>query len=293
MQQDKKEKNKKINLDIFFKELLLFFFAIILGMGTAFKLNNVLELQEIEVSPINLWYFILYFIVGTILILLISFFMKSAPRKGKIFKGLFIFAIFWGGLIVLDTWLGSYFLLFGDVLSLFLILFLIFIWIKKQSILIHNICIVLGIAGMGATLGLRMETETVAILLFIFAIYDFIAVYKTKHMVKMAKEMIKHKAILGIIVPKKGLGFGGELKNVKQGGKFLVLGGGDIAFPLIFCVSLISENIYHSFLVFFFSLIGLFFSYFIFFKQKKQKPIPALPPIAAFSILGYLITFFL
>ncbi len=291
MQRSKKEKKSKIQLELFFRESLLFFITIILGIGTAFKLSNVLKAEKIQVAPVNLWHFILYFVVGTVLILLVSFFMKSTPRKGKIFKGLFIFAIFWGGLTTLDVWLGSYFLLVGDALALFLISFLILLWLKKQSVFVHNLCIIIGIAGMGAMLGLRMNPETVAVLLLVFAVYDFIAVYKTKHMVKMAKEMIAHKAILGLIVPKKGASFNGELKDVKTGGNFLVLGGGDIAFPLIFCVSLIPESIYFSLLVLLFSVIGLFFSYFIFLKQKEQKPIPALPPIAVFSVLGYLITF--
>ena len=41
-----------------------------------------------------------------------------------------------------------------------------------------------------------------------------------------------------------------------------------------------------------FSLIGLFLSFYIFASQKVRQPIPALPPIALFSIIGYIITRF-
>jgi presenilin-like A22 family membrane protease len=282
-----KDKKNKIEIEVFFWESLLFFFAILLGVSTAFKLSDSLKIQNIKASPISIWQFITYFIIGTVLVLIIPLLIKSKPRKGKIFKGLFVFAIFWGGIMTLDVWLGDYF--FGSLLALFLIFSLIILWFKKPSVLIHNICVILGIAGVGSVLGLRVEPKIISVLLLVFAVYDFIAVYKTKHMVKMAKEMIEHKAILGLIIPKRRADFRGELKEIKAGGKFLVLGGGDIVFPLLLCVSVIPD-IFSSFFIALFSVIGLFFSYFIFFKQKEQKPIPALPPIAVFSVLGYLIT---
>ena len=44
------------------------------------------------------------------------------------------------------------------------------------------------------------------------------------------------------------------------------------------------------YMVAFFSLLGLLASFWIFFQQKERRAIPALPPIALFSILGYLIS---
>jgi len=70
----------------------------------------------------------------------------------------------------------------------------------------------------------------------------------------------------------------------------LVLGGGDIIFPLILCSSLIPQGIANSLIVGLFALVGLFVSFLFFIGQKTRKPIPALPPIALFSIIGYLIT---
>ena len=172
-------------------------------------------------------------------------------------------------------------------------IFLIIVWLKKGSVLVHNLCIIFGIAGVGASLGLRLDPLMVAVLLIAFSVYDYIAVYKTKHMVKMAKEMIEHQAILAIIIPQKLADFKGKLEGVKAGGKFMVLGGGDIAFPLLLCASLVRQGIIPSLVVAVFSIFGLFLSFLIFTKQKTRKPIPALPPIALFSILGFLITLLL
>lgn len=106
----------------------------------------------------------------------------------------------------------------------------------------------------------------------------------------MAKEMIEAKAILGIILPPKIAEFQAPLKDVKMGGKFVILGGGDIVFPLLLVTSLVPYGILKSLIVAIFALFGLFISFWIFISQKTRQPIPALPPIALFSIIGYLIT---
>ena len=192
-------------------------------------------------------------------------------------------AVSLGGLLFLETWLPEH-------LSLIFVFVLIFWWLKKPSVLIQDLLIVLGIAGTGSILGLSLNPLMVIALLIIFSIYDFIAVYKTKHMVRMAKAMLESRAILALVIPPNIFGFRESLEKIQPGGKFLILGGGDIAFPLIFSVSLIPSGILHSFIVALFSLIGLFASFWFFTKQKERKPIPALPPIALFSIIGYLIT---
>jgi presenilin-like A22 family membrane protease len=109
-------------------------------------------------------------------------------------------------------------------------------------------------------------------------------------MVKMAKDMIEAGTILGLVFPFEPVGFLKSTNEVKPGeGKFLILGGGDVAFPLIFSVSLIKIGIWKSFLVAFFSLLGLFANFLLFIFQKERKAIPALPLISLFSIIGYLI----
>ena len=301
MAENQNFQNKKINSGFFIWEVFLFSLTLFLGIATAFRVVGFmggyrgpesslpLESSPSYISPINPWQFIFSFILGTFLILAILFFIKSKPIKGIILKGLFIFVIFWGILLTLDIWLESFFSFPGAVFSVFLSFCLIFLLLRKPSVLIHNICMILGISGVGAILGLRINPEVMVLFLIIFSVYDFIAVYKTKHMVAMAKEMVEHKAILAFIVPPEISGFKGDIKEVKPGGKFLILGGGDIAFPLMLCSSLVSRDIISSLIVAFFSIVGLFFSFFIFINQKERKAIPALPPIALFCILGYLI----
>ena len=98
---------------------------------------------------------------------------------------------------------------------------------------------------------------------------------------------------MGIIVPQKLKDFTVGINQVKPGGKFMVLGGGDIIFPLIFSVSMLETGFLPALIVALFSILGLIASLMIFMFQKEKKPIPALPPIALFSIIGYIITLIL
>jgi len=272
---------------IFAIEAFLFCLTLGLGIATAFKINNPpLNFsggQKVILPQISFWKFIFYFLSATLLIFLISYFLKFKKGKGVFFKGIFILATFWGGALLLSVWMS-------DLLALILIGILIFWWLKKPSILIQDLCLILGIAGVGSILGLSLAPQIVVLLLVTFSIYDFIAVYKTKHMVKMAKEMIESKAILALVVPPNILGLRASLEEIKPGGKFLILGGGDIIFPLLLCVSLVPQGILSPLIVAIFSLIGLFTGFYFFISQKVRQPIPALPPIAVFSIIGFLIT---
>ena len=276
-----------MNWKIFIIEAFLFCLTLGSGIAAAFRINNPPPNfgggQKVNIPQISFPQFILNFLLATLFILLILRFVKFEKEKGTIFKILFILAVLLGGLLFLETWLPEH-------LSLIFIFVLIFWWLKKPSVLIQDLLIILGIAGTGSILGLSLNPLMVILLLVIFSIYDFIAVYKTKHMVRMAKAMLESRAILALVIPPNIFGFRESLEKIQPGGKFLILGGGDIAFPLIFSVSLIPSGILHSFIVALFSLIGLFASFWFFTKQKERKPIPALPPIALFSIIGYLIT---
>lgn len=269
--------------NIFLFEIGFFILVQIFGIFSALKISEILRLEKIPLKPVSLWDFIFGFTIATLLILLLIKFLKFKTGKPFLFKGFFILAISFGSFIFFSLWLG-------DIYALIFLLILIFLWLKYSNILVHNFLLCSAMVGIGSIFGLRLEPLMVVMLLILFSIYDIIAVYKTKHMIKMAKEMIKAGAILGLIFPQRISDFKGNLKEVMPGGKFLVLGGGDIIFPLILCASLISQGIFNSLIVALFATIGLAFSFYFFISQKIRRPIPALPPIALFSIIGFLIT---
>lgn len=271
---------------IFTLEAFLFSLTLGLGIATASKIGKFLEQERITPPKISLFGFIFYFLLVTLVIFFLSHLFRFRKNKTLVFKTLFALAIFSGGITVLSAWLP-------DTISLILITFLLLWWFKKPSIFIQDLLIILGVAGAGSLIGLALSPSMVVLLLILFSIYDFIAVYKTKHMIKMVKEMVESQAILALVVPPDISGFKESIKEVRPGGKFLILGGGDMVFPLLFSVSLVPFGSIKALVVALFSLIGLFFSFFFFISQKRRQPIPALPPIALFSIIGYWITLFI
>jgi len=268
---------------VFFWEAFLFSLTLGLGIAAAFRINQILEIEKIILPQISFWRFILSFLLATLFIFLIIRFLKFRKEKGTIFKIIFVLAVALGGLLFLENWLP-------EPIPLIIIASLIFWWWKKPLILNQDVLMIFGLAGVGSTLGLALQPLMVTALLIIFSIYDYIAVYKTKHMIKMAKEMIEQKTILALVIPPSLSEFQAGLGEIKPGGRFLILGGGDIVFPLLLCASLIPIGILNSIIVAIFALIGLLASFWFFISQKIRQPIPALPPIALFSIIGFLIT---
>ncbi len=269
-------------------EVLLFSFTLGFGLFAGLRVNDFAEQRIIFLPQFSFWQFIFQFILAVAFLFFILFIIKQKKKKRVIYKSLFILAVWWGGAITLNLWLNS-------LLALILMGLLVFWWYKQPLVLNHNICLILGLVGTGSILGLSLDPWTIVLLLVIFSIYDFIAVYKTKHMVKMAREMIEHKAVLALIIPQRISGLGKQLESVKNDSQavkreFLILGGGDVVFPMIFCVSLIPQGITDSLIVAVFALLGLLASFWIFIRQENRKPIPALPPIALFSLIGFLIT---
>lgn len=280
-------KKKRVNiLGALILEIVIFCVVLFLGLFSAIEAKKIIAEENIEISKIGFEGFLSYFILATLVILLIIYIPKIKKYQAKIYKFFFIFSSAFGALTVLSVFLP-------DMFSIPLIILLFIFWFKLRNILIHDILIILALAGLGYFFGLAVEPKTVILLLVVLSFYDFIAVYKTKHMLKMAGSMLKSGVIMGIIVPQKLKDFTAGINQVKPGGKFTVLGGGDIIFPLMFSVSMLETGFFPALIVAIFSMLGLVASLIIFMLQKEKKPIPALPPIALFSIIGYIITSFI
>jgi len=280
------DKEKKFNLQTLFFESVFYFLTLGVGIYSTLKLRKVFEEEEIVMQEPSLWRVLVSFGIITLIIVAISYFKKLKKSRKVVFRGAFIVAVFWGSLFLLSLYLPFWPLLI-------LVVGLIGLWMISPKIWLHDLLIIFGLAGAGTAMGVSFSPLSIVILLLIFSVYDVIAVYKTKHMVKMAKEMIGANAIIGFVVPKRLKGFKEDLKKVKPGGQFMIIGGGDIVFPLVFCASLTNVGLTETLIVLIFSYFGLLVSYITFTSQKIKKAIPALPPIALLSILGYLLTLFI
>lgn len=266
--------------------MLVFLFSLTLGLGilVSLKLYEFLKIEGLEAVSISFSQFLSNFVLALFLVGVVFLFGRKFEKGKKyLLKGLFLIATGLGSLVSLGVFIGDS--------SIVLVLAIALWWLIKPNVFIHDTLVILGMAGAGSLLGTRLGPETVVLLLIVFSIYDYIAVYKTKHMVIMAKEMVKEGAILGLVLPQTLSDFKASLKEVVPGkGRFFVLGGGDVVFPLTLCSSVLTRGLEDALVVAVFALAGLFTSFVIFSRQQTRQPIPALPPIALFSIIGYLLT---
>jgi presenilin-like A22 family membrane protease len=77
-----------------------------------------------------------------------------------------------------------------------------------------------------------------------------------------------------------------RLSAVKPGEGFFFLGTGDIALPAIFVASALRQGPVPAFGAVVGSVVGLLFTD-LFFAIGRKRPMPALPPIAVGTMLGF------
>ena len=279
------EKTFEQSKKVFAWEALLFLITLFLGVLNGYRITRVIDFELVKAGQSDLLHLAVYFIVGTAVLAALSS-SNFKRTRGVVFKALFLLAVGTGALLLFQFWIPVYW-------SLLIMIGLIVLWSYFHSVVIHDLLVMLGIAGAGSWLGLSFTPQLVVLLLVAFSIYDFIAVYKTKHMVKMAKAMVESNAIVGLIIPSNTKNFTKDISDVQPGGKFLIVGGGDVVFPLILCVSFVPVSMIKALIMIGFSLLGLGFSFWVFTSQKIKKPIPALPPITLGAVIGYLVVAFL
>jgi presenilin-like A22 family membrane protease len=152
-------------------------------------------------------------------------------------------------------------------------------------------------AGAAAIFGISLQVLPVLILLALLAIYDAIAVYKTKHMITLAEGVIETKSPILFVIPKRtdysfireGFSMGGSAER----GAY-IMGMGDLIMPTILVVS---ANVYLKAPIFGLltvpaigAIIGsvagmaLLLSF-----VNSGRPQAGLPPLNGGTIIGFLI----
>ncbi len=146
---------------------------------------------------------------------------------------------------------------------------LIFAILKQLFHGLKNLAAILSSAGAGAVFGFTFGFMTALFFLFILAIYDYISVFKTKHMVTMANEIVERDMAFTISAEK-------TLPNGKK--SRLDLGTGDLSLPIMVEVAAYSISPVLAIASFFGATAGTLFV--LYMAWKEHKVLPALPPIA-------------
>jgi presenilin-like A22 family membrane protease len=169
-------------------------------------------------------------------------------------------------------------------------------------------------AGIIAILGISLGILPLFILMIALAIYDAIAVYKTKHMIDLADAVTEKRLPVVLVVPRtKNYSFRKQKslkKTIQTKGKreAMFMGLGDVVFPGSLVISAMTflghkitigdqifwEPTLQSFGVALTTLIGAIVGYSVLMKYvMKGRPQAGLPLLNSGAILGFAVGYFL
>lgn len=160
-------------------------------------------------------------------------------------------------------------------------------------LLIHNLAMVVSIAGISTLVGLSVTPTMAAFLLAILSFYDIYAVYHTKHMVRIAERMMAAGAVFGFLIPRKWHDFFSRQSQGQIMPRVMVLGSGDIGLPLVLASSAATLSMNAAIIIAVFASGGLGITHWLFTSQRKQAAMAALPPVAMAAIIGYVVAILL
>jgi presenilin-like A22 family membrane protease len=275
--------------------LLLFLFAQFIGLFVIYHNIDIAKSEETGVTkfkqlpigerpPVDEGFsflpVIIAILIGTgFLFLLIKF------KLMFIWKLWFLLAVVFALGIVLGTF-------FNTIIALALAL-AIGIWkIFRPNVFIHNITELFIYGGLAVVFVPLFNILSVVFLLILISAYDAYAVWKSKHMIKLAKSQTEAKVFAGLFIPYRvGKPVRKKItKKVSKSNKKMVkvktaiLGGGDIGFPLIFAGVIMKElGVWQSLIIPLGAFLGLAF---LLYKGKENKFYPAMPFISGGCFLA-------
>jgi len=262
----------------------LFLVTQVLGVTVAVNYIGAIQSGEIEQTGIvtenpndveNAIFLFVYILFFTGVFLLMLKFFKGG-RFLKVLETIVVFSTSW---IVFDVFVPAT----GLVLALLLTATRVML---PKNVALRNVSSVIAVAGVGALIGISLGVLPILLFIVLLAIYDFIAVFKTKHMITLAKGITKKNLAFTFALPSK------ELKHQFE------LGTGDMVIPLAFAVSVMSASalggtafpnyLVPGALILFASLAGLIWTI-DYVGRHVGTALPALPPQTVLMLAAWLI----
>ena len=225
-------------------------------------------------AQVNLGEFLVYFFVATAALMLLM----------RLFHWSWLYRVILLVVIALGT-ATTFEATFPLPLGLTMSFLSVLAYLLVPTVSMHNLLVVLTATGLGPVLGLQFTPPFAAAILVILSVYDFFAVYVSKHMVKMATDMLSAGSLFGFIIPINKNDYQAKLQLVKPGAGFMIMGGGDIVLPMLLSVSVDVGSQTGAWWVVAGSMVGVVLNHLVI--TKWQKPIPALPLITVCAVFGW------
>lgn len=142
---------------------------------------------------------------------------------------------------------------------------------------LKNAAAIMAVAGVGVIFGISLGLIPLIIFLVLLSIYDYLSVFRTKHMVEMANFVVKKDLAFTVTARAPPAAPGKKEQRID-------LGTGDMIAPVMLEVSAMTFSPLAAAFVFFGAVISL--GLFLALVFRKPMVLPALPPI----VLGMIVS---
>lgn len=234
-------------------------------------------------NPMNIVQIFAVIMVFTLFILII------AKYKEEIVKYIILFSFFLASLSIFQAFFyfieASLSLLFSLIVSITMLVLLI----KHPEWYVIDFFGVFLTGGISAIFAISLSIEMIILFLIVLAVYDAIAVYKTKHMVKLAETIADSNLPLLMIVPKKA-SYSYIKSKIGKDKDAVYVGLGDLIIPGILITASYIEHGINGFAL---TLGGALAGYLLLMKLIEKGPQPGLPYLNGGAIIAYAILHFL
>jgi len=279
-----------MNKNLLCQLVILFLITQVIGMYTAYALTDAgVSAQLATDNPEdieNSLYLFVYILVFTGVLLAVIYFVKGRLQY-LVFKAFESLAIFGTSLIVLSALADIPLFFFAGIENavswLVLLLSVGLVALRNifpQQLWMRNMTSVIAVAGAGSLIGVSLGVVPIVIFIVLLAVYDLIAVFRTKHMVTLAKAITEKNLSFTYAMPVKEHKF--------------EMGTGDMVVPLAVAASVLKFvsfakpfpfNLLAPSLVLLAALAGLLLT--IDYSSKHiGKALPALPPQTVLMLLA-------
>jgi presenilin-like A22 family membrane protease len=275
--------------------------------------------SQIVSGPSNALLLLGYIIFLAVVMILIFRFYHGA-KLFRVIEGVVIFiASFYVFLILLDYLIQS-----ANMAAIgAAILAILLVAAKNKWVKLKNVAAIIASIGVGAVLGFGFSFLAAIIFMGLLAIYDFVAVFITKHMITLANVVTDNNLAFMVdmneveAVPKSNFSkkelseYNKYVKSSGQRGKRILsvmkktgsmgmvpisanvaLGTGDLAIPLMVAVSAykLTLSFVPSFFIALGAVLGLILTMFI--LRKYKRALPAIPPLFLGVLIGFALYYF-
>jgi presenilin-like A22 family membrane protease len=261
-----------------------------LMLSIAPRQQEYIESHGITPPSVSSGFGIAYFL-GVVALMALVLFLIPVSKLKLVFQLLFTLMFGWGVFIIAVLTLP-----YAAAYPLAIIAGIA--WLLWARVWLHNLVLLIALAAAGSVFGSLFSPWAFLTVMLVIAVYDFLAV-RFGFMVWMVDRLSETVTLPAFIYPKKIKEWALSLKTVRvkelaakpsDEREYSLLGGGDIGFPLMLVSSVyFVSGLNDALVVGAFALAGLMSAYLIQLVWLKGRPIPALPPIAFFCLIGFLI----